>query len=257
MNVDASIVQSYLQGKDDYSEHWVFYHVLEQGGYAFSKPDSAQKEMVEEISSKMLDGLNHFEPYNLELYTKLFPRWRELACDVNVILAVGCPAPYDAMVRAYNGKEYMIFDLIRFLEYQKEGADILLLTRQLITHELAHVCIHADYPVISNPYTEALGYITFDEGFAHILAFSDRIETYDFASIIQAHYPNARNKLKAALLETDVQKQKEFLEASNCGPYWDKFAAMSGKLYIAAHRDQIYEIYQNGPAALMGGIIKE
>lgn len=256
MNVDVSIVRSFLQGSDEYVEHWLFYHILDDGEYTFCKPDTTQKEMVEEALNKTLDALNDFKPYNINVFSTLFPRWRELICDVNVILSVGCPAPYDAMVREYNGKEYMIFDLIRFLDYQKDGEDILLLIRQMITHELSHICIHFDYPVISSPYTEALGYIAFDEGFAHVLSFVDGIEMYNFLPAIQAHYQNARDKMKTALVETDIQKQKENLEASNCGSYWDKFAAISGKLYIASHINLIYEIYQSGPSELLTQILQ-
>jgi hypothetical protein len=256
MNVDTSIVRSFLQGNNDYAEHWLFYHILDHGEYAFAKPDSAQKEVVKEALSKTLDELNDFKPYNIEIFSTLFPRWREVTRDVNVTLSVGCPAPYDAMVREYNGKEYMIFDLIRFLDYQKDDGDFLLLIRQMITHELSHICIHSDYPVISAPYTESLGYIVFDEGFAHVLAFRDGIEMYNFTPAIQAHYQNARSKLNAALSETDIQRQKEYLEAANCGSYWDKFAAISGKLYIASHLDHIYEIYQSGPSELLSNILQ-
>jgi hypothetical protein len=256
MNVDVSIVKSYLQGTDDYAEHWLFCHILENGEYAFAKPEPAQKEMVEEAFKETLEELNDFKPYNLKLFSSLFPRWRELIHDVNVILAVGCPAPYDAMVREYNGKEYMIFDLIRFLDYQKSGKPVFSFIRQLLTHEVSHICIHADYPVIAAPYVERLGYIAFDEGFAHLLAFSDEIETYDFAPMIGAHYQDSRDKLKTALSETDLQKQKEYLEASNCGSYWDKFAAISGKLYLASHLNHIYEIYESGPSVLLSNILK-
>lgn len=39
MYIDISIVESYLQGRDDYADHWLFYNILENGEYAFDKPD--------------------------------------------------------------------------------------------------------------------------------------------------------------------------------------------------------------------------
>lgn len=256
MNIDTSIVLSYLQGNDDYTEHWLFYHIFENCEYAFVKPEPAQKEMVAEAFRETVEELNDFKPYNLELFSALFPGWRELIRDVNVIFAVGCPAPYDAMVREYRGKEYMIFDLIRFLDYQERGKPVSSFIRQILTHEVSHICIHADHPVINAPYAERLGYITFDEGFAHLLAFPNEIETYDFAPMIESHYQNSRDKLKAALSETNLQKQQAYLEASNSGPYWEKFAAISGKLYLASHLNHICEIYQNGPSALLSDLLR-
>jgi hypothetical protein len=79
---------------------------------------------------------------------------------------------------------------------------------------------------------------------------------YDFTSVIEAHYKSAQDQLKTALSETDLQKQREYLETSHCGAYWDKFAAISGKLYLASQLDQICEIYQAGPSALLSDIIK-
>jgi hypothetical protein len=255
MQLDISIVQSYLQGKEDYAEHWLFSHIADNGAYLFDKPDAAQREAVTEALEQTQAALQDFRPYNLELFSALFPDWRERIRDVRVILAVGCPAPYDAMVRAYDGREYIIYDLIRFLEYQKFGKDIPSLIRQLLTHEVSHVCLHADYPVVTAPYREKLGYIAFDEGFAHLLAFADGIEHCDFRAMLQAHQQDARDKLSAALSETDPRRQAEYLEASNSGPYWDKFAAISGKLYLASHFDRIREIYQNGPSAFLSELL--
>lgn len=256
MNIDTSIVKSYLQGNDDFAGHWLFYHILDNGEYVFDKPDLEHREAAGRMLKKLQNSLDNFKPYNIELFSGLFPEWRELAHDTNVVLAVGCPAPYDAMVREYGGREFIIFDLIRLLEYQKNGSNILSLMRQLITHEVSHICIHADYPIQPTTYQEKLSYIVFNEGFAHALAFSDEIGAYDFNPMIQTHYENSLSKLKAALSETDAQKQEEYLEIANCGPYWDKFAAISGKLYIVSHLKHIYEIYQGGPSKLLSDILK-
>ena len=43
----------------------------------------------------------------------------------------------------HDGEEFIILDLIRLLEYK---ADIGMLMTPFLTHELTHICIHADYP---------------------------------------------------------------------------------------------------------------
>lgn len=257
MNIDPSIVNSYLSADDEYAEHWLFHHILDNGDYAFDKPPPVRREMVRGELAEIQRVLNGFVPYNFELFSALFPKWSELLQDVNIILSVGCPAPYDAMIREYDGKEYMIFDLIRLLDYQRAGEGAAALVRQMITHEASHVCLHADYPPRPASYREKLGYIAFDEGFAHALAFSDGIDACDFGPMIQSHYRHSVEQLRAAVLETDPRRQEQLLEASNCGPYWDKFAAISGKLYILSHLNRIYEIYQSGPSELLPNILQE
>lgn len=142
------------------------------------------------------------------------------------------------MVREHNGREFIIFDLIRFMSYEKDGDDILSLITGMITHEIAHVCIHNNYPVIDKTYKDKLSYIAFDEGFA-------------FRPMIEAHHQNSVRKLQMALSETNIFRQKEYLEESNCGAYWNKFAAISGKLYLAANIDSLYDIYKDGPFAMI------
>lgn len=257
MNIDNSMIKSYLAGKDDYKSHWLFNSILDNGEYTFDKPNDEYKEKVKEIYEKTYENLINFNPYNMEVFSTLFPKWKDLIDDVNIILAVGCPSPYDAMVREHQGREYVIFDLIRFMGYEKEGYDILSLIKGMITHEISHICIHADYPVIDKTYKDKLSYITFDEGFAHLLSLNDEINSYNFSSMIEAHYQNSVRKLQMALSETNIRTQKEYLEESNCGAYWNKFAAISGKLYLASNIDNLHEIYKAGPTAMVLNIQRQ
>ncbi len=256
MKIDDSIVLGYLQGSDDYEKHWLFYQISENGEYTFERPDPMQREMVEKALRETKQELTNFKPYNRELFSELFPGWKDVIRDANVILSVGCPKPYDALLRRYDGKDYMIFDLIRFMEYQKAGKDMASMIRGLLTHEVTHSCIHADYPEHAMTYQDKLEYIVFDEGFAHILSFTEDVKQYNFKPVIQRYYEGARKQLKEAFLETDSQKKEEYLELSNCGAYWDKFAAISGKLYLADHLDEILTIYQMGPHVMMSNILK-
>lgn len=254
MNIDDLMIKSYLEGRDDYKSHWLFNSILDNGEYVFDKPKNEDKEKIREIYEKTYHSLENFIPYNAEMFSTLFSEWKKQINDVNIILAVGCPSPYDAMVREYDGREYIIFDLVRFLEYEKEGEDILSVIRGMITHEITHICVHADYPILNKTYIDKLSYITFDEGFAHLLAFKDNIYSYDFSQMIALHYLESINKLKEALLEKDIIKQKEYLEYANCGGYWSKFAAISGKLYLASNLENLYEIYKAGPSVMLMNI---
>ncbi|GFP77472.1 hypothetical protein [Clostridium fungisolvens] len=250
MNINDSMIKNYLADEDDYVNHWLFYNILDNGEYTFDKPNPNKeyKDKVNEIYEKIYISLSKFTPYNASIFSKLFPNWIELIEDINIILAVGCPPPYDAMVREYDGVEYVIFDLIRFISYEKDSNDIISLIRGMITHEFTHICIHKTYPFTENGYINKLKYITFDEGFAHILAFSDNITSYDFSKIIKSHFEDTLNTLRIALSETDTLKQKEYLEKSSSGAYWSKFAAISGKLYLASNIDHLHDIYNSGPS---------
>ncbi|WP_455717303.1 hypothetical protein [Anaerosporobacter sp.] len=152
MNIDDSMIKSYLMGKDDSKYHWLFSSILDSGEYIFESPNSEYRENVRELYIRMYEALMDFTPYNVELFSTLFHSWKDLINDVNIILSVGCPAPYDAMVREHDGREYIIFDLIRFLSYGKTGDDLLPMIIRLITHEITHICIHVDYPVATDTY---------------------------------------------------------------------------------------------------------
>lgn len=249
MLIDKDIVLKYLNSEDeeDISDHWIFNHIQE-GEYLFEKPSAEKKNDIRKLLLNIESGLLDFIPLNEKIYSSLYPNWREVLKDVNVILVVGCPNPYDAMVREYKKKEYIIFDLIRFNEYKDLGYDIDFVIRQLITHELSHLCLHKKYPPFDyNSFKEKLKYIVFDEGFAHILAFKEDLENYDFSKIIKDHYEDSVSKLNEALKEKDMNKQKKLIIESNSGKYWDKFGAVAGKLFLVDNIKNINELYNRGP----------
>ena len=248
MLIDDSIVLKYLSGENDdkTSSHWVFQNI-EKGKYLFEVPDDAKRDEVNKILISIKKILSDFIPLNEDIYSALYPEWKSIIKDMNVLLLVGCPDPYDAMVREYGGKEYVIFDLIRFCDYNEQGFNIDMLVRQLITHETAHLCLHMKYPIpTSDDFFEQLKYIIFDEGFAHLLSFKDNLREFDFSTMIKEHYNQAFIKLQEAMKEKDWEKQRVLLNESNSGPYWDKFASISGKLFLASHLENIEEIYNSG-----------
>lgn len=248
MFVDDHIVLKYLNGDsgNTIKNHWIF-STIEKENYLFENPDMKKKEDVSKILTKIQDKLSNFSPLNKDIYSALYPDWLDITKDMNILLVVGCPNPYDAMVREHEGKLYIIFDLIRFSDYKDKGYDIDFVIKQLITHETSHLCLHKKYPVLnSNNFVEQLKYITFNEGFAHLLGFKDDVEKFDFSEIINKYYHISFLQLKEALAEKDTQKQVDWLRKSNSGQYWGKFAAISGKLFLANHIEEVQKIYNDG-----------
>jgi len=256
MKIDDSIVKAYLNDETHYNQHWIFSKITEDGNHMFSEPNQSDHEKVRALHQEVIMQLNDFTPFNENLFTALFPNWKEQIKNVNIILSVGCPSPYDAMVRTYKGTQYMIFDLIQFLKYDIDSFDLVSIVIGMITHEFAHVCLQAQYSLSSSRYKQVLEHMAFDEGFAHLLAFKKDIYAVDFSKMIDAHYRVSIEKLRMAAIEVDVDKQKILLEAANTGAYWDKFASISGKLYLASHVDQLLELYQAGPVGFLDSLLE-
>ena len=254
MLLDDSLVTKYLAGQSQLQSHWIFDNIVE-GEKTFESPEATEKKWnseqkdlkteVKKLQEVLVQELEDFKPYNKRYFDQLFPQWKQLLENVNIVLSVGCPDPYDAMTLSHEGKEYMVYDLIRFLSYQ---ADPVSLIRTLLTHEFAHICIHADYKREENfTYKEQLSYIAFDEGLAHLLAFKEQVETYHFEEAMKEHFPKVSQMMTEALLETELEKQKEYLQKADCGAYWSKFAAIYGKLRMATQLEELKEIYDRGP----------
>ena len=108
MLIDKDIVLKYLNSEDeeDISDHWIF-NLIQEGEYLFEKPSAEKKNDIRKLLLNIESGLLDFIPLNEKIYSSLYPNWREVLKDVNVILVVGCPNPYDAMVREYKKKEYI------------------------------------------------------------------------------------------------------------------------------------------------------
>lgn len=248
MIIDDSLVLKYLsrENVNNISRHWVFQNIV-KGKHLFEVPDDIKRYEINQMLINIKKILLEFKPLNEEIYSTLYPEWKSIVKDMNVLLVVGCPSPYDAMVRVNEGKEYIIFDLIRFYDYNAKECDFDMLVRKLITHEASHLCLHMKYPVpTSENFIEQLKYIVFDESFAHLLSFKDNIRDIDWDTIIKEYYNKSLTKLKEAMQEKDYHKQVVLLEQSNSGSYWDKFASISGKLFLANHLEIIEDIYNGG-----------
>lgn len=248
MNIDDKIVKKYLAGDplDEIKNHWIFDN-LEEGKHLFEPPSIDKQGEIEKILSSVHNSLSDFNPLNRGIYSAIYPEWAETIKEMNVLLIVGCPNPYDAMVKEHHDKQYIVFDLLRLNDYVEMGYRVDLIIKQLITHETSHLCLHKKYPVpTSKDYKIRLKHMVFDEGFAHLLAFHEDIEHYNFTELIEEHYMKSWLKLSAALEETNPDKQKELLIQADSGSYWDKFASVSGKLFLAMNRKDLVDLYHKG-----------
>ena len=253
--IDDTIVKKYLSGQspESYSDCWIYYAF--DRGCLFETPNSSNCEWVAELCGKLKSQINSFILRNYDLVQKLFPCFDDVANEYTIMLVVGFPDPYDAMVMSHNGTEYMVFDLIQF------GRDSLeedYSCHRVLTHELIHMCLHKKYPVPENSlYHEILDYTAFDEGFAHALTYPENIYNFQFDDCHKIKYGKAKDKLKIAWEETDTKKQKEYSVSADTGDYWEKFASISGKLYLLKNIDNIYEIYNNGWNGFVNKIIND
>lgn len=166
-----------------------------------------------------------------------------------MLLTVGIPAPYDAMVCEHDGREWVVFDMGRFLSYQNPQE----FARQMLTHETAHALLHQrGRPNPDASYREQLRFICFDEGFAHLLACGKELASVDPSGWIEEHQAHALEQLRqAALACKDGSEQEQWLYRAQTGRYWEKFAAIAGKLYLMQHLDVLDELYQAGPQRFM------
>lgn len=212
---------------------------------------------MSKIYDQVLQILDHFIPFNVSIFKKLFPNYTKLIEEVNILLIVGCPNPYDAMFKQYEGSEYIVFDLIRLSQYVKQGDTLENLIIQFITHEFTHQCIHRTYPYLINmSYLEKLSYIIFNEGIAHLLAFKNSIDFINWKNEpYSLYYENAKMKLIKALQETDKDYQLNLLNQADAGPYWDKFGAIVGKIYFGLNLECIETLYQNGYKTIIDDIL--
>lgn len=244
MIVDAHIVKDYIAGKNlnRYKDFWI-YNCFGNSPL-FETPDFKNREWVSKLYEKISKQIKHFIPRNGETVRRLFPRFDRISTDYTIMLVVGFPDPYDAMVLERDGKAYMVFDLIQFCE---DALNENYSCHRVLTHELIHLCLMEDYPIPHKmSYIEDLNYTAFNEGFAHALSYPEDISKFVFDGFLDKKFETAKCTLRAALAETDKSKQVAYSRNADTGNYWDKFAAIAGQLYILKHIDDIECIYRNG-----------
>ena len=116
MRINRRIVDDFLSGKD-ICEEWIFSEI-EEGKHLFCLSDVQTKQSeIKELADRISQMTEHFEPCNAAYYRSLFPEFEQQLRDYEVMLTVGLPSPYDAMVTEHNGTERIVFDMGRFLSY--------------------------------------------------------------------------------------------------------------------------------------------
>ena len=245
MHIDNTIAQAYLSGADlrTYQAAWFF-----SGSTIDADPDSnifvlppdddAMRASVRQTAQRFCRAAEHFEPVNRPIWDALFPDWQNKQPAVDLI--VGFPEPYDAVTaKSPDGQTHLIFDLICWSKYG--GTQSLDETiRNILTHEFTHFLIGCTYPeadaaLESADYLTKLDAYTFHEGFAHLISFrAAEIDQVDWhCAQLEAVYAACKEKMRAALAETDPAKQKQFLRDAVCGRFDEKFASMCGMLFLA------------------------
>lgn len=195
MKLDRQIVDDFLGGSTDL-DSWVFSEI-EPGKRLFDLSDVQTKQSeIGQLAGQITQMAQEFVPCNAAYYTRLFPDYQKELRDYPVLLTVGIPAPYDAMVCEHDGREWVVFDMGRFLSYQNPQE----FARQMLTHETAHALLHQRWrPNPDASYREQLRFICFDEGFAHLLACGKELASVDPSGWIEEHQAHALEQLRQAL----------------------------------------------------------
>lgn len=245
MIINSEVFDYYLENQniDKYEDYWLFKCLSGLSGEmnVFKKPSYSPEDIqtMARISKEIQIQVKDFKPNNIEIWNILFPKWMEAISDVTVYFIVGLPEGYDALaLRDESENSIVVYDIGNWLIYK--SMNISDVANNLLTHELCHVCIHSVFPDIkkiymSGTYTECLNAIAFNEGFAHLLAFENKnIDSVDWKSEkYNKLYNSSLETMKEALLEEDIDKQKQYIQGSMSGSYYGKFGAMLGMLYLA------------------------
>ena len=244
MIIDAQIAEAYIAGKDleRYKDNWI-YHCF--GGHSvFESPAPENREWVSKLYKKLREELENFVPRNENAVRRLFPQFDHVIGGCTILLVVGFPDPYDAMVLEHDAKPCLVFDLIQF---QEDALNRDNICSRILTHEVIHLCLMEDYPAPQEmSYMEDLNYTAFNEGFAHALSYPENLQDFVFDEFMEEKFKAAKDTLRAALAETDPEKQAVYSKTADTGMYWDKFAAIAGKLYLLRHINELERIYQEG-----------
>ena len=131
---------------EKYKDRW--YYKIDGIGYKMPNYDYEDRKKVEKCYNALISELKDFVPCNVLIWDSIFPNWKRIIVNVKVNLIVGFPEPYDAVTeKDPDGITNIIFDMSQWAQYM-DNNDIRDIARNLITHELCHVCIENIIPEI-------------------------------------------------------------------------------------------------------------
>ena len=247
MKINDQIVKAYLENGNinEFRNAWYFTSSTvagDDGNNIFNEPkyDDELKRKAELVCQSIKQVASDFLPTNLELWDTLFSDWRRILSEVSVDLIAGFPEPYDATVeRDGYGVPHIVFDVICWTKYVGK-CDMLEVVQNLLTHELCHVLIgnsiaNIDKDIESKDYLTNLNANAFHEAFAHLISYETKeIHTIDWHTPrLEKVRVESNQRLKDSLAEMNPEIQQQNLYDAICGNYYEKFACMSGMLYLA------------------------
>lgn len=253
MRINTKIIDRYLENKP-IEDHWIYDSIIENE-HLFELPLTEKNELIIKIYKKLIEVLKSFKPLNKDIWQTFFGD-TEVGEKTTINLIIGCPDPYDAMVR----KSEVFIDLFRISTYSDDMNVLENIILNFLTHELAHIIINEYYPrpESNESLQECLEYIAFDEGIAHFLAFKENILSVDwYSEEMNTRRTNAYKTFSYYFNDGIKENHKEILIKSNSGAYWDKFASIAGLFalldYYKLNGENIgcfKEIFNEGPKEL-------
>lgn len=242
MILNTEIIDSYLMDGDieKFREHWIF-KVREFNSipYKTEYTSSSIEANVKKLYVEAKKCLLGFSPYNEEIFSTVYPEWREQIKNLEVYIMVGLSDARDAtLLTDPKGKEVIVFDLGCWAKYY-EKIDIRGIIRNLITHAISLLCTCNLLPDIhvaaeTGDYKTRLNASIFLEAVAHLLAYNDAIGNTDWHNEdLKQTNQKSLAQLRKACKETDVQMQEKYLKEAVDGDYYDKFGVVAGMLYLA------------------------
>ena len=89
------------------------------------------------------------------------------------------------------------------------------------------------------------------------ITYPDDWKNFQFDGFLTGQYEIATERLSRALREIDAAKQHEYIIEADTGNYWEKYASISGKLYLLKNRSKIAEILQSGWTGFASRIVND
>lgn len=234
-------------------------HMEEEGfnGKSFiARWTKEERTKFNAIYKDCLDLLTRFEPLNEDIITTVYPNWKEVMGNWEVVFSIGQGHEQEFFITSSDGKRIILLDLIRLKYSLEKGYDLEVLVMEKLTRQLVIDCISKTvcYPT---DYQSQLAYLTYQYGLAYLLSYSHSIGEYHFAPLIDQYYEQAKQKWLEAYNEEDKVKQFDHLQDGISGHYWERYAMVTGKLFFAQHIQELPVLLKKDIPTIINQMIKD